>query len=162
MDFVTRLPLSGDHDAIWVVVDRLTKQLFHDDAEGLATLFVREIFRLHGLSRTIISDRGPQFASGFWKHFCSCCRPRLSTAFHPHTDGQTDRTNATMEQYLRAYVNYQQDGWVKHLPMAEFAANSQTSETTGPSPFYGTYGLDPRTSYVRVDNPEAAQTQGWK
>jgi len=170
MDFVTGLPLSDSHDAIWVVVDRLTKQRHlvpcstAVDAEELATLFIREIFRLHGLPRTIISDRGPQFASRFWKHLCSCLSidPRLSTAFHPQPDGQTERMNATMEQYLRAYVNYQQDDWVKFLPITEFAANNQTSETTGLSPFYGTYGLDLRTSYeldVRVDNPEEAQAQ---
>jgi len=134
------------------------------DAEGLTTLFVREIFPLHGLPLTIISGRGPQFASRFWKHLCSCLSidPRLSTAFHPQTDGRMERMNATMEQYLRAYINYQQDDWVKYLPMAEFAANNQTSETTGLSPFYGTYGLDPRISYelgIRVDNPEEVQAQ---
>jgi transposase InsO family protein len=120
IDFVTGLPSSNGFDAIWVVVDHLTK-LRHFapysttiDAEGLAELFLSNIFCLHGLPETIVSDRGPQFASRFWKHLCHALKiePCLSTAFHPETDSQTERVNAIMEQYLRAYVNYQQDDWV--------------------------------------------------
>jgi hypothetical protein len=95
MDFVTSLPSSNGFDAIWVVVDRLTKlQDFAPysttiDAEGLAELFLLNIFHLHGLPETIVSDHGPQFASRFWKHLCHASKiePRLSTAFHPETDG---------------------------------------------------------------------------
>jgi hypothetical protein len=72
------------------------------DAEGLAELFLSNIFCLHGLPETIVSDHVPQFASYFWKHLCHALKiePRLSTAFHPETDGQTECTNAIMEQYL--------------------------------------------------------------
>jgi hypothetical protein len=98
MDFVTRLPSSNGFDVIWVVVDYLTK-LRHFapcatviDAEGLAELFISNIFCLHGLPDTIVSDRGPQFASCFWKHLYNSLKidPDLSTAFHPETDGQTE------------------------------------------------------------------------
>jgi hypothetical protein len=168
MDFVMGLPSSDGFDAIWVVIDRLTK-LRHFapcstaiDAEGLAELFLANIFRLHGLPDTIVSDRGPQFASRFWKHLCNSLKiePHLSTAFHPETDGQTEWTNAIMEQYLRAYVNYQQDDWVRFLPMAEFAANNHVSETTGISPFFANYGLNPKMDFepdIRVDNPKEDQ-----
>jgi transposase InsO family protein len=119
MDFVTGLPTSRGNDTIWVVVDRLTKMRHFIpcstiiDAEGLANLFMTHIFRLHGLPDTIVSDRGPQFTSRFWKHLCYSLKiePQLSTAFHPETDGQTERMNSIMEQYLPAYVNYQQDNW---------------------------------------------------
>jgi hypothetical protein len=95
LDLVTGLPNSRGHDAIWVVVDRLTKMRHlvpcstMIDAEGLANLFMTHIFRLHGLSDTIVSDRGPQFASRFWKHLCYSLKiePRLSMAFHPEMDG---------------------------------------------------------------------------
>jgi transposase InsO family protein len=138
---------------------------YHNRREGLAELFLTNIFRLHGLPETVVSDRGPQFASRFWKHLCHALKiePRLSTAFHPETDGQTERVNAIMEQYLRAYVNYQQDDWVQFLPMAEFAANNHISETTGISPFFANYGLNPRMDFepdIRVDNYEESQAQG--
>jgi hypothetical protein len=165
MDFVTGLPNSNGFDSIWVVVDRLTKlQHFAPcsttiDAEGLAELFLSNIFRLHGLPDTILSDRGPQFASRFWKHLCHALKiePHLSTAFHPETDGQTERANAIMEQYLWAYVNYQQDDWARFLPMAEFAANNHISETTGISPFFANYELNTKIDFepdLRVDNRE--------
>ena len=154
MDFVTGLPESQGFDAIWVVVDRLTKMRHlvpcntTIDSEGLAELFIKEIFRLHGLPDTIISDRGPQFASRFWRYICDRLKMerRLSTAYHPPTDGQTEIVNAAMEQYLRAFVSYQQDDWVKYLPLAEFAANNHASETTAMSPFFANYGFDPRMS----------------
>jgi hypothetical protein len=134
------------------------------DAKELANLFVTNIFRLHGLPDSIISDRGPQFASQFWKYLCNSLHiePRLSTAFHPETDGHTKRTNSVMEQYLRAYVNYQQDNWAQYLPLAEFTANNHVSETTGLSPFFANYGMHPKLdceSDLRVDNPEEGQAQ---
>jgi transposase InsO family protein len=154
MDFVTGLPKSTDkeYDTIWVVVDRLTKARHlvpcHStvDAKELANLFVQHIFRLHGLPLTIVSDRGPQFAAEFWERICDRLGidRRLSTAFHPQTDGQTERINAVIEQYLRAYVSYLQEDWADWLPLAEFAANNQASEATGVSPFFGMYGMDPR------------------
>ena len=152
MDFVAGLPWSQGADAIWVVIDRLTKARHfvpcrtNIDAAGLADLFIEHVFRLHGLPESIVSDRGPQFAAAFWQRLCGRLGidSRLSTAFHPETDGQTERANAVMEQYLRAHVSYLQDDWATWLPLAEFAANNQASESTGVSPFFGLYGQDPR------------------
>ena len=152
MDFVTGLPWSDGYDAIWVVVDRLTKARHlipcrtNIDAKDLADLFLQHVFRLHGLPDEIISDRGPQFAASFWHRLCKRLgiEPRLSTAFHPQTDGQTERFNAVMEQYLRVYVTHLQDDWAQWLSLAEFAANNHASETTGVSPFFGMYGFDPK------------------
>jgi hypothetical protein len=170
MDFITGSPNLKGHDAIWVVVDRLTKMRHFVpcsttiDAEGLANLFITHIFRLHGLPDTIVSDRGPQFASRYWKHLCYSLKiePRLSTAFHPEMDGQIERTNSIMEQYLWAYVNYQQDNWAQLLPIAEFAANNHTSETTSLSPFFSNYSFHPKFDLkpdIRVDHPEEGQAR---
>jgi len=104
-DFVTGLPRSKGFDAICVVVDRLTKQRHlmpcttTITVEGLVDLFCDWIFRYHGLPEMIVSDRGPQFASQFWRHLCSCLKidPRLSTAFHPQTDRQTCDTGVVLQ-----------------------------------------------------------------
>jgi len=109
-----------------MVVDRLTKQRHlipcttTITAEGLVDLICDRIFHYHGLSETIVSDRGPQFASRFWRHLCSCLKidSHLSTAFHAQTDGQTERVNAVVKQHLRAYVTYLQDDWVGYLFLA--------------------------------------------
>jgi len=168
MDFVTGLPQSKGHDAIWVVVDRLTKQRHlvpcntTVDARDLADMFLQHVFRLHGLPRTITSGRGPQFASAFWRRLCARLgiEPRLSTAFHPQTDGQTERMNAVMEQYLRSYVNYLQDDWAEWLPIAEFASNNHTSETTEVSPFFANLGYDPRWQFdLSASRPDEAEDQ---
>ena len=165
MDFVVGLPECEGFDAVWVVVDRLSKMRHfipcHTtiDAVGLAKLFLREVVRLHGLPRTIVSDRGPQFASVFWGQICNRLGVdrRMSTAFHPQTDGQTERMNAGMEQYLRVFVNYQQDDWVQWLPLAEFAANNGTSESTKCTPFFAVQGMDPRMSFAGEPTQERDQ-----
>ena len=155
MDFITHLPASQGYDAIFVVVDRLTKMRHlmpckgSCDAEGTARLFLQYVWKIHGLPTTIVSDRGPQFVSQFWKHLNEQLQIRglLSTAVHPQTDGQTERFNAVLEQYLRSYVSYLQDDWALWLPLAEFAANSWKSETTGMSPFFANYGFHPRLGF---------------
>jgi len=132
MDFITDLPKSEGDDAILIVIDRLTKMAHflpctkEMNARQFSELFMREIFRLHGLPKDIITDRGSIFTSDLSKETTKQLgiERRLSTAFHPQTDGQTERTNSTLEQYLRAYVNYQQDNWKELLPMAEFAYNN--------------------------------------
>ena len=160
MDFVTGLPDVNGLDAIWVVTDRLTKMRHFVacnesvSAEDLADMFVAHVWKLHGLPDDIFSDRGPQFASRFWRQLCLRLKitPKLSTAFHPQTDGQTERFNAMMEQYLRAYVTYQQDHWPVLLPMAKFAGNFASSDTTNVSPFFGNYGFNPRMDFD-LDTP---------
>ncbi|KAH0611235.1 uncharacterized protein H6S33_011662 [Morchella sextelata] len=152
MDFVTGLPESEGYDAIMVVVDRLTKMRHllpcntTVNSEDVAQLYLRNIWKLHGLPTHVTSERGTQFTAKFWKALCKHLNieARMSTAFHPETDGQTERLNAVMEQYLRGYVSYQQDDWVKWLPMAEFSANNQVSASTKATPFFANYGFHPR------------------
>jgi hypothetical protein len=128
------------------------------DTSGLANLFIEHIWRYHGLPETIISDRGSVLASQFWKFVCHRLGIELkfSTPFHLEIDGQTECINGVMEQYLRCYVNYLQDDWSNWLPLAEFAANNQASETTGISPFFAVYGCDPRSNFNQaiMKNPE--------
>jgi RNase H-like domain found in reverse transcriptase/Integrase zinc binding domain len=145
MDFVTDLPPSGPlkFDAIWVIVCHLTKMVHYvpchktNTATWLAKAFIQEVIRLHGLPDSIVSDRGTTFTSRFWSTLCHHLKitRKLSTAFHAQTDGQTERMNQTMEQYLRSYINYQQDDWLDWLPLAEFAYNNSRQATTEQSPF---------------------------
>ena len=170
VDFITGLPTSEGFDAICAIVCRLTKQRHlvpcHTtiDAEGFAQLFIDNVFRLHGLPENLVSDRGPQFIARFWTHLASCLGISISTstAFHPQTDGQTERINAVLEQYLRAYVTYLQNDWKKYLSLAEFAANNQVSDTTTLSPFFGIYGRHPKCSFQldqATTNPEEINAQ---
>jgi len=170
VDFVTGLPQSKAYDTVCVVVDRVTKQrhlipcTMTITAEELGTLFCDRVFRYHGLPETIVSDRGPQFASHFWRHLCSCLKidTRLSTAFHPQTDGQTERVNVVVEQHLQAYVTYLQDDWVDYLFLAEFAGNNQVSDTTTMSPFFANCGFHPHYDFqldIRVDAAEEGEAQ---
>ncbi|KAG0154445.1 hypothetical protein PDIDSM_13 [Penicillium digitatum] len=119
------------------------------NAEEVARLYTRHVWKLHGLPNTVVSDRGPQFVAQFWKHLTKRLRITnlLSTAYHPETDGQTERANAVLEQYLRAYVSYLQDDWSEWLLLAEFTANSHYSESTRVSPFYANYGFHPRIGF---------------
>ncbi|XP_060114520.1 EF-hand calcium-binding domain-containing protein 6 [Heteronotia binoei] len=111
-----------------------------------AQLYLNHVFRLHGLPKQIVSDRGPQFTSRFWQAFQQGLGTELhlSSAYHPQTDGQTERTNATLEQYLRCYTSYQQDNWASLLPLAEFAYNNAVHSSTQTTPFAANYGLHPR------------------
>jgi len=119
IDFITDLPKSEGYDTILVVMDWLTKMSHFIpcskdlDARQFSILFMKEIVRLHGLPHDIMTDRGTLSTSDLWRETTGKLgiERRLSTAFHPQTDGQTERTNAILEQYLRAYINYQQDDW---------------------------------------------------
>jgi hypothetical protein len=147
------------------VVDRLSKMRHfipsHTTigAVGLAKLFLPEVVCLHGFPKTIVSDRGPQFASTVWQQICSrlWIDRRMSTAFHPQKHGQRERMNAGMEQYLRVFVNHQQDDWVQWLPLAEFTANNGVSESTKCTPFFAVQGVDPRMSFAGEPNQERDQ-----
>jgi hypothetical protein len=155
MDFIVGLPRSpSGNDAIFVVVDRFTKMAHFipttttADASEVARLFLDNIYRHHGLPDDVVSDRDKIFTSKFWRHFLASLNVKLnlSTAFHPQTDGQTERVNQVLEQYLRAYCNYQQDNWQDLLPQAEFAYNSAIHSSTGKTPFFANYGYHPTTS----------------
>ena len=166
MDFITELPESKGNTQIWVVVDRFTKMAHFIplptkvSADDLARYFLRDIWRQHGLPSSIVSDRDSRFTSRFWKALMQLLQiqTKMSTAFHPQTDGQTERTNQTLEQYLRMYSNYERTDWADLLPMAEFAYNNAPASATGLTPFYANYGYNPRTTLVTdvsVSNPAA-------
>jgi hypothetical protein len=162
VDFITHLPLSNGFDAILVVVDRLTKMRHYipchmtDGAEEAARLFIREIYRLHGAPTSIVSDRDIRFVNSFWKHLSNRLQlaMRLTVAARAQGDGQTERMNAVLEQFLRAYVSYLQDDWVDWLPLAEFSANSLSSETTRVTPFFANYGFHPRLGIEPHEVPD--------
>jgi Reverse transcriptase (RNA-dependent DNA polymerase)/RNase H-like domain found in reverse transcriptase/Integrase zinc binding domain/Chromo (CHRromatin Organisation MOdifier) domain/gag-polyprotein putative aspartyl protease len=151
-DFITDLPPSHGYDSIFVVVDRLTKMshlvpcLKTTTAPQFARMFLDYVIRLHGIPDSIVSDRGSIFTSQFWTALSKSLSldKRLSTAFHPQTDGQTERTNQTVEQYLRIYCNYHQDNWSELLSLAEFSYNNAQHTSIGCSPFYANYGYNPR------------------
>ena len=149
MDFVVGLPRTRrQFDSIWVVVDRMTKSAHFlpvkttFNAEEYARLYIQELVRLHGVPRSIISDRGTQFTSHFWKSFQRGLGTtvKLSTAFHPQTDGQAERTIQTLEDMLRACVLEFKGNWDDHLPLIEFAYNNSFHASIGMAPFEALYG----------------------
>ena len=148
MDFITGVLLSlgvngKAYNVILVVVDRYTKLakyypiLKTITAEQFGHLLVRTVFCSFGVPSSIVSNQGSIITSIFWLALCHYIRikRRLSMAFHPQTDSQTKRQNQTLEQYLRTYVNYQQDNWARLLPMAEYAYNNTVNGSTGLTPF---------------------------
>ena len=168
MDFVTGLPLSADwkgdsYDSILVIVDRLTKMVHYEpvkvtiDAPGLAEVIIDVVVRHHGLPDSIVTDRGSLFTSKFWSSLCYFLgvKRRLSTAFHPHTDGQTERQNSIMEAYLRAFVNFEQNNWARILPMVEFAYNNAKNTSIGHTPFKLNCDYHPRMLYEEEVDPRS-------
>ncbi|KAK1414363.1 hypothetical protein QVD17_16561 [Tagetes erecta] len=149
MDFVTGLPKTfKKNDAIWVVVDRLSKSAhFLPIQQGysvskLSEVFLQEIIRLHGTPSSIVSDRDPRFTSRFWKGFQAAWGTRLnfSTAFHPQTDGQSERTIQTLEDMLRACALEWTGNWDEYLCLVEFAYNNSWQASIGMAPFELLYG----------------------
>ncbi|KAJ0468424.1 putative nucleotidyltransferase, Ribonuclease H [Helianthus annuus] len=149
MDFITKLPpTSSGHDSIWVVVDRLTKSAhflpIREDykVERLARIYTDEIICNHGTPRDIISDRDARFTSRLWETFQAALGTtlNLSTAFHPQTDGQTERTIRTLEDMLRACVIDFGGNWNKYLPLVEFSYNNSYHTSIQMAPFEALYG----------------------
>jgi hypothetical protein len=142
--------LSEGFDSIFVVVDRYTKQTHlipttkDVDAEGIAKIFLNHVWKHHGTPKKVISDRGTQFTSKFMGQVSKRLGINwsMSTAYHPRTDGQTERINQEVEQYLRLFTSYRQNDWVDWLPIAEFAHNNSVT-VTGHSPFKVLYGYNP-------------------
>jgi len=133
-NFITKLPLAQGYDSILVVVDRLTKIVHFipttekTSVEDLARLFRDNVWKLHSLPKSIISDRGPQFTAGLMKELNKMLgiKSKLSTVFHSQTNGQTERVNQELEQYLQMFINHRQEQWLKWLGTAEFAYNNKT------------------------------------
>jgi len=154
-DFITKLPLAQGYNSILVVVDRLTKIVHFipttekTSAEELARLFRDNVWKLHGLPESIISDRGPQFAAELmWElNEILGVKSKLSMAFHPQTDGQTERVNQELEQYLRMIIDHRQEQWPEWLGMAEFVYNNKAHSSTRMTPFKANYRQDPRMGF---------------
>ncbi|GJT83675.1 putative reverse transcriptase domain-containing protein [Tanacetum coccineum] len=158
MDFVTKLPKSSQgYDTNWVIVDRLTKSAIFtpmretDSTEKLARMYIKEVVTRHGILVLIICDRDPKFAS----HFCRSLQKVLgtsldmSTAYHPQTDGQSERTIQTLEDMLRSCAIDFGNGWAKHLPLVEFSYNNSYHASIKAAPFEAPYGRKYRSPVVR-------------
>ena len=119
------------------------------NAPGLAEVIINVVVGHHGLPNSIVTDRGSLFTSKFWSLLCYflSIKRRLSTTFHPQTDGQTERQNSTMEAYLQAFVNFEQNDWAWLLPMAEFAYNNAKNASTSHTPFELNCGYHPQVFY---------------
>ncbi|GJV59854.1 putative reverse transcriptase domain-containing protein [Tanacetum coccineum] len=173
MDFVTKLPKSSQgYDTIWVIVDRLTKSAIFmpmretDPMDKLARMYLKEVVTKHGIPVSIICDRDPRFASNFWKSLQKALGTSLdmSTAYHPQTDGQSERTIQTLEDMLRACVIDFGNGWVKHLPLVEFSYNNSYHASIKAAPFEALYGRKCRSpvcwaevGQVQLTGPELVQ-----
>ncbi|KAJ1597430.1 hypothetical protein NDA14_007651 [Ustilago hordei] len=157
LDFIEGLPPSKKYDSktydsILVIVDRLTKFAIlaptHKTvtAKQTAVLLYGHMVRLFGYPDHMVSDRGRQFISGAWKAFAEQMgvKHSLSTAYHPQTDGQTERVNQVIEQYLRMYCNYEQNDWANLLDTAAFVYNNTVHNSIGVSPFFACYGWNPK------------------
>nr|CAN71472.1 hypothetical protein VITISV_040055 [Vitis vinifera] len=149
MDFVIGLPRTlGGNNAIWVIVDRLTKSAHflpmkvNFSLDRLASLYVKEIVRMHGVPVSIVSDRDPRFTSRFWHSLQKALGTKLSfsTAFHPQTDGQSEMVIQVLEDLLRACILELQGNWDDHLPLVKFAYNNSFQASIGMTPFEALYG----------------------
>ncbi|TYK28654.1 reverse transcriptase [Cucumis melo var. makuwa] len=176
MDFITHLPKVGDFEAILVIIDRFSKYATfipttkHCSAEMTAQLFFKHVVKLWGVPISIVSDRDGRFIGSFWTELFSFLGTSLniSSSYHPQTDGQTERFNCMLEEYLRHFVNARQKNWVQLLDVAQFYFNAQTSSSTGRSPFEIVSGRQPVLPHL-VDHPFAGKnpqalnfTKEWK
>ena len=155
MDLIVKLPVTrSGHDSILVFVDRLTKMTHFVatkeaiNAKDMALLFIQHVWRPHGPSDELISDRGTQFNNVFWKEVCAVTgmQLRMSSAYHPQTDGQTERMNRVLEAMLRQVVSSDQKDWDTFLPCCEYAVNNSYQESVQNTPFYLNYGFHPRSA----------------
>ncbi len=158
VDMITGLPTSGGHDALLVIVNWFSKAIIpvacniELSAKGWAQILRDQVYTWHSMPQVIISDWGPQFISKFMKELYQMLdiTQNTSTAFHPQTDGQTERVNQKIEKYLHIFINYWQDDWVDWLPLAEFTHNNHVHSATGKSPFMVLYGRNP---HILPDSP---------
>ncbi|CAM8943834.1 unnamed protein product [Rhodiola kirilowii] len=151
MDFITHLPPSNGLIAIMVVVDRLSKYAHFSSLKGgytaadVASVFIRDMIKLHGFPASIVSDRNPIFMSKFLKALFKQQGTLLAhmTAYHPQGDGQTEVVNRSMEDYLRCFVSDHQREWVSLLPWAEYSYNTALQSSIGMTPYEAVYGHPP-------------------
>ncbi|KAF8754225.1 hypothetical protein RHS01_06321, partial [Rhizoctonia solani] len=164
-DMIVDLPKDGNNDSILVIVDSFTKYVVLVEcskklkAPELADLFLRHVWKRYGMPEKTVSDRGRVFNNKFLRALYRRLGidPHFSLAYHPQSDGQTERVNPTVKHFLRAYSGINQKDWVKWLPMAEFAYNNAVHSATGKTPFKALYGWEPALtpSNIPTDVPEA-------
>ncbi|GJT88526.1 hypothetical protein Tco_1070243 [Tanacetum coccineum] len=168
MDFITKLPkTAAGYDSIWVIVDRLTKSAHFlpmketDSTEKLTRLYMKEIVARHGIPVSIISDRDSHFTLRVWQslHKALGTQLNLSTAYHPQTDGQSERTIQTLEDMLRACVIDFGNGWDRHLPLVEFSYNNSYHTNIKAAPFEALYGRKCRSPICWAEVGEAQLTR---
>jgi transposase InsO family protein len=165
MDFHELPKDKKGYDTVLLLVDRFGKRTISipcqktTDAKETARLYIRYVYHIYGPPLTIVSDRGPQFISAFWKEFTSILgiKLKLSTAYHPQTDGQTEIANQHLDQRLRPFVNYFQDNWSDLLPIMDYAGATLPHSSTGFAPIELEMGYLPRTSFD-WDRPTGPQT----
>ncbi|GJS18402.1 putative reverse transcriptase domain-containing protein [Tanacetum coccineum] len=167
MDFITKLPkTAAGFDSIWVIVDRLTKSAHFlpmretDLTEKLTRLYIKEIVARHGIPVSIISDRDSHFTLRVWQslHKALGTQLNLSTAYHPQTDGQSERTIRPLEDMLRACVNDFGNGWDRYLPLVEFSYNNSYHTSIKAAPFEVLYDRKCRSPVCWVEVGEAQLT----
>ncbi|GJT36163.1 putative reverse transcriptase domain-containing protein [Tanacetum coccineum] len=167
MDFVTKLPkTTSGQDTIWVIVDRLTKSAHFlsmketDSLEKLTRQYLKEVVSRHGVPVSIISNRDSKFTSHFWKSLNEALGTQLdmSTAYHPQTDGQSERTIQTLEDMLRACVIDFGKGWDRHLPLVEFSYNNSYHTSIKAAPFEALYGRKCRSPICWAEVGDAQLT----
>lgn len=160
IDFITGLPQTPEgFTACEVITDRLGKGVMYNavadqTAEATAERFIQNYVRHHGLPKAITSDRGAQWVNAFWKHVCCLVgiTRRLSTAYHPETDGSTERHNQEIEHFLRCFICYAQTDWNKLLPIAELCSNNKQAASTGFSPFFLMHGYNVEPIQVKDEH----------
>ncbi|KAI3369313.1 hypothetical protein L3Q82_007563 [Scortum barcoo] len=151
LDFITGLPPSKGNTVVLTVVDRFSKMTHFiplpklPSAKETAQVMISQVFRIRGLPKDIVSDRGSQFISGFWKEFCQLlgATVSLSSGYHPESNGQTKRLNQELETCLRCLVAQNQTTWSDHLTWVEYAHNSLPTAATELSPFQVVHGYQP-------------------
>ncbi len=165
MHFVTGLPVSTNwkgetYDSILVIVDQLIKIVYYEpvkmiiNAPALAEVIIEAVMWHYDLPDLIVCNWDSVFILKFWS---SCCyflgiKRKLSTAFHSQTDGQTERQNSTIEAYLQAFINFEQDNWARLLPMVEFVYNNTKNTSTGHTPYKHNCGYHPQIFYEKEVN----------
>ena len=167
MDFIEGLPVSDGKTILMVVTDRLSKDvvfipLANMETETVVRAFIQHVVAYHWLPDACVSDRGSQFVSTLWTRLCSRLKinRRLSTAFHPQTDGSTERMNSVWEAYMRAFVNWAQDDWAPLCPMAMIAIKGREATSTKVSPFFLQHGYNVDPIQLETGDDAEAQLHG--
>jgi hypothetical protein len=172
LDLIMDLPLSQGYDSILTIIDHDCSKaamflpcLKTITGEGIAHLYVQHVFPHFGVPRKVISDQDPRFTGKFMQELCKqlCIEQNISSAYHPQTDGQSERTNQWLEQYLHVYGNFQQDNWASLLPLAQFMHNAWPSEVTKMTPFNLLMGHTPNVWQTKTTStlPDLAWCKEW-